>query len=99
RQLVSTPFPYTTLFRSHLDPLDTRHLRQPLDQLGWQLLATHSTSSHRRTWPSPYRSTSSRSICSKRASISSDVSGSEGRFSSSLDRKSTRLNSSHVKIS
>src|SRR5690606_41454134 len=79
----STLFPYTTLFRSGL-----RRLERVLQPEGSQPLNLLENANGRRFNAAPVF------VCMMWTGIYSDSGG-----SSSPDRKSTRLNSSHVKIS
>src|SRR5690606_42014136 len=87
----STLFPYTTLFRSQLllDDVDL------LGQTGEPLSAAISGSLIYAGWPSL-------DIGGRLAAVTARAYNThqpEGRYIHLLDRKSTRLNSSHVKIS
>src|SRR5690606_41599131 len=80
-----TPVPYTTLFRSVEDTRAGRYPVRDEGEVGTQAVAHASL---------PMR----RAIRSTTASCAATSSGSPGA-SGAKDRKSTRLNSSHVKIS
>src|SRR3989442_15616337 len=92
----STLFPYTPLFRSH--PRALGHVAGVLVQERDQLLPVTSSGAARR---GRWRVAAAHRLGQVRA-VDGPVStererGGEGQFQ--LDRKSTRLNSSHVRIS
>src|SRR2546426_5973008 len=76
----STLFPYTTLFRSALDPAEVVHRERRRDQC--ERRDARVVVSDERRHPRPER-----------------VAGNRERTRAGRDRKSTRLNSSHLVIS
>src|SRR3989442_2011521 len=89
----STLFPYTTLFRSLLGELCVRHEPDPHDQEVAREPATVGEDDLAG------RSTGDRDVHHGRASDDLDAALSMDLGAERGDRKSTRLNSSHVRIS
>src|SRR5690606_40195463 len=87
---TSTLFPYTTLFRSHHLQFDLAHARFEHDAVVGQFSITFGGE---RLW----RGVTDRDVHDLDAFVRQSVG--IGRQVRDLDRKSTRLNSSHVKIS
>src|SRR2546427_4254529 len=82
----STLFPYTTLFRSHLDALHVLERQQvEIDLVGVRLVGAHAVHVHR----DPLRQPDHRR----------HLKATERDVELTRDRKSTRLNSSHSQIS
>src|SRR5439155_21194821 len=97
RTHTTTPFPYTTLFRSHQRRHRVIGAQDSVVQLegrvraGGQARVQPGTELRQRGWYPWYRATAS-ATCTGSG-------GSTARSGAGGDRKSTRLNSSHVAIS
>src|SRR5690349_16656648 len=92
--LGSTLFPYTTLFRSRARPV--RYCCRSSSR-GWTTWSTGPGTPSPGTWPASWSSTATSWSTARRST--SRRTGSPSTTSSRLDRKSTRLNSSHVESS
>src|SRR5690606_41403741 len=93
RHPPSSPlFPYTTLFRSNGDAVGTG--ARP-----WAIMVNPSLSPAATTMAEHREARKSQRVPSPSTAALAENLVSEARMSDSPDRKSTRLNSSHVKIS
>src|SRR5699024_12427877 len=91
RPTIYTLFPYTTLFRSGAEPMESFEPKKLALIRIWQILKEYSDYDHPLTQDDIARHLENNyGIVIERKAISRNI---------SLDRKSTRLNSSHVSIS
>src|SRR3712207_8922997 len=91
----STLFPYTTLFRSDVSGADNYVLAMDVARPGQDLLVVTENGYGKRTAIDEYRLTSRGAKGVKTITFTE----SKGLLAAALDRKSTRLNSSHANIS